>query len=146
MKWVLAILVTLTLAAPTVAHTSEVQDDRDSDTKGQLIQIEDVWASAYAGRNTAKLERLLADEFTDTDETGTRSKRQYLAQLANLKATSDSFVFNDRTLRIYGEMGLTTGRVRWKTEAADKAGRYIAVYVRRDQRWQAVAFHVASPR
>src|SRR5215210_7768194 len=137
MNCALTILVSFAFAWSAFGQTTGALK-ADGDARKQLTQIEDDWAKAYNSRDTTELERILADDFTDLDENGTRDKRQYIASVKTLGPTSDSIVLSDRNLRVLGEAAVSTGQVRWASDTAGNVGRYIAVYVLRQGRWQAV--------
>ena len=58
----------------------------------------------------------------------------------------DSYKFDEITLRIFGEVAIVTGRLSGQIQESDGTHdinqRYMRVYVKRNERWQAVATQV----
>jgi uncharacterized protein (TIGR02246 family) len=99
--------------------------------------------------------RVFAEDFTHTNHTGAfRTKAQWLANHKPGAASPyDSFETEDLSVRFYGETAVVTGRST--PRGKDSKGqpitgrfRFTRVWVRRDGRWQVVAFQgtrIASP-
>ena len=94
--------------------------------------------------DTAALSRMVADEFIEISRFGQlRPKAANIRDIASGDLRLTSVKYDSVVVRIYGEVALLTG-------IADNTGtfrglpfsgkiRYTRVFVRRDQRWQAVA-------
>jgi hypothetical protein len=147
MKRTLPIAMTvLALGCQSVTHANANETKEGIGKQEGVARLETQWGATYARRDTGELGRLLAEEFTDIDQDRVATKSEYLAETAGYPPTSGSIVFSERTIRFYGNAAVSMGRVRWDDEAPDSAGRYMAVYVRRDGRWQAVAFQLTPKR
>jgi hypothetical protein len=139
-------MTVLALGCQSVTHANANATKEGTGKQEELARLETQWGVAYARRDTGELGRLLAEEFTDVDDQRAATKSEYLAEAAGYTPTSGSIVFSERMVRFYGNAAVSMGRVRWQDEAPDSAGRYMAVYVRRDGRWQAVAFQLTPKR
>jgi hypothetical protein len=134
----------IAVACHAVPRTQQSEGTISDNSRQQITQLERQWADAVVRRDTAAVARILADEFTDIDENRVASRSQYLAEVSSFRPTSESIVLADNSVRIHGNTAVSTGRYHWQGEPPSGGARYIAVYVRRDGRWQAVAFQ-ATP-
>lgn len=133
------------LATVGVAQTASREAGRASQTERQLIDTERQRFAAMVAADIGALERLLADELTYTHTTGTTdSKAELLASLSSGTLKYLSIEPQEMRARPYGEAGVVTGRAAMKVRAG---GQELAlriaftdVYVRRDGRWQMVAW------
>jgi ketosteroid isomerase-like protein len=134
------------VASMSCASSSQRSIGSDNSTEKQLAEVERSWGESYARRDIAMLDQLLTDEFVDLGEDGSMDKTAYLAQTKGLTATAESFVFSDHRVRRYGDVAISTGRLRWESEPEPTAALYMAVYVMRAGHWQAVAFQLTPTR
>jgi len=112
----------------------------------ELIRLEDGWNEAVVKVDLAFLDRILADDLTDTDDEGTVwTKAQDLANLKSGDYKCTSAVSADRQVRVYGDTAVVTGRNTNKAQykGVDKSGQYrwTDTWIKRDGRWQCVATH-----
>lgn len=117
------------------------QDEQD------LRQIDHEWNEAYPSRNLETLNRIIADDWKCIDGAGQIiSKRQLPERVAANPNPLDSHKFDEFSLRIFGDTAIVTGRVsgQGKNEGASFSfeQRYTRVYVKRGERWSAVATQV----
>jgi ketosteroid isomerase-like protein len=143
-RWTRVALIVITLATPAAAQTSSGSRPEE-ESRSQLVQFERDWADAYRQRDTRQLDRMLADDFVDIDAQGRHDKRAYLDMVSRLGPTSDALVFTESQIRVYRDAAVSTGVMRWASEPAAKALRYMAVYARLDNAWRVVAFQVSGP-
>lgn len=92
-------------------------------------------------------DRVFADDFTHTNHMGTfRTKAQWLANhKLGEKSPYTSFNTEDLAIRVYGDTAVVTGRslpkgTNSKGEAITGQFRFLRVWVKRQGRWQVVAF------
>ena len=133
------------LAAVGVAQTASPEAGRASQIERQLIDVERQRFAAMVAANVGTLERLLADELTYTHTTGTTdTKAELLASLSSGALKYLSIEPEEMRARPYDEVGVVTGRAAMKvrTGGQELAFRiaFTDVYVRRDGRWQMVAW------
>jgi len=93
-----------------------------------------------------ELERILADDLTYTHSIGwLENKDEYLATVRSRLVYRAIEATEDVKARVYGDTAVTTGRATMKVGSADEPTsldvRYTSVYVKRDGRWQMVAWH-----
>jgi len=115
--------------------------------ENQLLRIDSEWNEAYPKRDINALDRIIADDWVCIDGAGlVISKRQLLDRVGSSPNVLDSHKFDDITLRVFGEAAIVTGRLsgtrRNGDETFDLEQRYTRVYVKRSDRWQAVATQV----
>lgn len=106
-----------------------------------MLQIEQVEAERAAARKNGDkntLERLIADDFVETNRNGkVLSKADMLAEQAvqNLRV-------DDTKIRIYGDAAIVTGRASYVSlENVQVATRFTRVWVRREGKWLLVSHH-----
>ena len=97
------------------------------------------WRQAVLKRDTAALERLLADDLTYTHASGkTQTKAEYIATIPSSKY--ESFTESDTKIRVYGKAAVLTGFVDVKMAGAEPYRvRTIEMYVQNPSGWQMVA-------
>ena len=107
---------------------------------------------ALVKQDVAALKRLMADDLTYTHSSGVRqTKAEYLHDLASGKLVYRAAEANDLNVRIVGNAAVITGtaKVLVNTGGADRAIEllYTDVYVKRDGRWQLLAWQsTTKPR
>ena len=133
------------------AAGSEKTDDPGREIRALEAELND----AIVRADLEFFGRVFADDFTHTNHAGAfRTKAQWLANhKPGAKSPYDRFDSEDLAVRIYGETAVVTGRST--PQGKDSKGRAITgrfrftrVWVRRDGRWQVVAFQgtrISSP-
>jgi len=118
----------------------------DNNAEQELLKLEDGWNNAMLKANTAFLDRIFADDLTDTDSEGTVwTKAQDLSDLksGDFKCTAVTSV--DRKVRVLGDTAIVTGvsTIKAQYKGADKSGQYqwTDTWVKRDGDWVCVATH-----
>jgi hypothetical protein len=106
------------------------------------------FASMVAG-DAAALKNVLGEDLSYTHSNGlVQDRAHFLDALASGALRYEAMAPSDVLVRIYGPTGVVTGRVDMKVALDGRkstiAARYTAVYVRRDLRWQLVAWQ-SSP-
>ena len=111
-----------------------------------IQQLEEQFKEAILQGDVATFQRLCADDFTHTSQDGTfRIRDAWLKGRVQGKTSYVSYEVDDRQIRIFGETAVVTGLVKpsWREEDGGLATgrfRFLRVWVKRDSRWQAVAF------
>jgi uncharacterized protein (TIGR02246 family) len=103
---------------------------------------------AYQKKDTAAMERILADDFMLVDGDGkTINKATAIAEVKSGEYKIESFTLDPVKVRVFGDVAVaTTGDTEKSTyKGKDSSGRYVwmSVYAKRNGRWQAVATQVA---
>lgn len=133
-------------SASTPASQSTGAGQQSGGGDQEFMRMGREWADAFVKRDKATLERILADDFMSTGPTGAvANKAQYVADAGSADATIEAINVEDGSVRMYGDAAVVTGRYTMKGKAGgqDIGGphSYTAVYVKRQGRWQPVAFH-----
>jgi len=114
-----------------------------------LMALERTWADAVMTHDAAPLEGVLADDFTQTSETGeVRGREETIARAASSAAVFSSGGLEDMRVRLYGDVAVLTGRFRAEGRSGDEPFtvdvRWTDTFIRRDGRWLCVASHSSS--
>jgi len=109
------------------------------------MQCDDRRFKAMVRGDLATLRMALADDLTYTHSSGQHeTKAQFLASLATGQLSYKSIIPEARSVHVYGGAGILTGTARMEITARGQDAqfriRYIAVYVRAQDRWQMVAW------
>ena len=113
-----------------------------------LRRLEDEWLGSYLRGDKATFDRIVADDFTGTDESAkVRHKAQerelIQAPPSSIKA---SLTNEDIQVRIYRDAALVNGRIVYKAQPGGQAeinfqSRFTDTLLKRQGRWQVVARH-----
>jgi pimeloyl-ACP methyl ester carboxylesterase len=113
----------------------------------ELRKLENDWLSVYISGDKATYDRVVADDFTGTDESAVkRGKEQDRALLPAAPTPGGVALNEDVEVRLYGETAVVTGRIVTKFKARDQeilgfATRFTDTWLKRQGRWQVVARH-----
>jgi ketosteroid isomerase-like protein len=116
--------------------------------------LEERWAQAVVRGDRAFFERVLAEDFTHTSHSGVfKTRAQWLSEAkagnrAEPKVGTtryDAMGLDDLAVRVYGDTAVATGRTTPKGQNSKGQPitgqyRFLRVWVKRQGRWQAVAF------
>lgn len=142
---VLTVLLFALLVPPAFAQTA--------DPVQQVRQLEREWLDAYEKRDSAAIQRIVADDFTIVFPDGaSQTKADIMVMLERGRAgsrPSPRFTTEDVLARAYGDTVILSGRVITHRKGADgteerQESRYTDTYVRLDGRWQVVASHLSN--
>jgi ketosteroid isomerase-like protein len=123
----------------------------------EVEKLEREVGEAITRRDTAALDRLLADDFIVTNPAGqVMTKKEAIAALTAPEYDLESLVNDEIKVRVFGDVALATAlgtaKGRYKGQDASGQFRYLRVWVKRQGCWQAVAAqstnvpkHGASP-
>ena len=139
------IAVVLALCIPCFATAQSVEP--------QLKKLEMQWADAEVKKDIAVLDRLLADDFTNTfDEGNLATKAQYMAAEKSGEDVVSSYAYSDMKVRVYGDSAVVTyvAKLKEMFKGRDVSGtsRWTDTWVKHGGSWQCVAAHgsrVAHP-
>ncbi len=113
-----------------------------------LYQLERDWAAAIPKKDTAVVEKFLADEYVSNSEGRVQNKKQTLAEMKNNPAKIESTVNSDMKAMVFGDTAVIQGVANEKstTNGKDTSSqwRYTELYVKRDGRWQCVTGYSAK--
>ena len=112
----------------------------------QIQDLEGQINAAVVSGDPHVFERLLADDFTHTNQSGVfRTKAKWLANHKLGQSPYDAYDVDDFKIRVYGDTAVVTARTT--PRGRDSKGkpitgqyRYLRVWAKRDGQWRAVAF------
>lgn len=128
-------------SANTNTANTNSQANSDAVLK-ELTELESKWKEASAKGDTATLQQVFADEFTNTAENGkTYNKAEWINAFKGGDPTLKSRTMSDTKLVSFGsETATMTFNVHSTyTYGRDKRSRDTDTFVKRDGRWQVVA-------
>jgi ketosteroid isomerase-like protein len=153
MKKILAGVIVIALVTPWFAFgqgtPQKAAPSKSSSAEKELVKLEVGWADAFLKADVAFLDRILADDYTDTDENGTVStKAQDIADLKSGDIKFTSAINDEFKVRVYGNAAVVTGRLTMKAQykGKDISGQYrwTDTWVKRAGHWQCVATGVSK--
>lgn len=121
-----------------------LQSGNQAETEKQLLQILTDWGNANGRRDTATVDKILANEFTLTSGTdgAVMDKAQYLEFVKNFPGEV-SGIDAGAKVRVMSDVAIVTGRYTITPKAGGQPlyRNYTATFVRQQGRWMPVAFH-----
>lgn len=130
-------------------HFSEAPHDRKL-MEQQVLKAGQGYGALHKSRDKAGFERLFADEYMYTNESGlTRNKAEDIAHMTSPDMVVESTEISDQKVRVIGngaavETGTYKVKGSNKGKAFEESGRYTTTWVWRGGRWQVVADHVSE--
>jgi ketosteroid isomerase-like protein len=110
----------------------------------ELKRLEDEWLNSYLRGDKQVFDRIVADDFTRTDESGkfaNKAEEREIVQ-APPAAVKVSLTNEDIQVRVFGDTGVITGRIVSKVEGGPSfQSRFTDTFVKRKGQWQVVARH-----
>jgi len=110
----------------------------------EFQRLENEWLNSYLRGDKQTFDRIVADDFTRTDESGkfaTKAEEKELVQ-APPASVNASLTNEDMQVRVYGETAVVTGRIVSKVQdGLNFQSRFTDTFVKRKGRWQVVARH-----
>ena len=145
----LAMFAVVSVALGQTKNESSAQNNIDQELK----RLEDDWLSSYLRGDKQVFDRIVAEDFTRTDESGkvaTKAEERELVQ-APPAGVTPSLTNEEMQVRVYGNAAILTGRIVAKVqENVSFQSRFTDTLIKRNGRWQVVARHYsripAEPR
>jgi uncharacterized protein (TIGR02246 family) len=123
--------------ANQTAGGNEAMEDK---TEEKLRALHENWAKAVMSGDAAALEKLLADDFIETDADGEFWHKTQKIKFHEKFKGEIKVDASESVLRVYGKTAIVTGRFAAKPDTnEERICRYTVVYLKRDGRWQIVA-------
>ncbi|MBU8894697.1 hypothetical protein DRW03_09245 [Corallococcus sp. H22C18031201] len=118
-------------------------------TEAAVLETEQAWYAALVAKDSAGLEKFLADDFVLSGlDPSVECRERYLQTVAMPERSLEPLALDDRQARVYGDSAVTTGRAQlrglWNDRPLAITFRYTNVFVLRDGHWLAVASHVSK--
>jgi uncharacterized protein (TIGR02246 family) len=140
------ILITLlAIAFPVSAFAKTVQTRNDGSVEQTIRQLENENREATLKNDASVFERLLADDWLNTNANGTvTTKAQLMTLLKSGTFKISSLEYDDVVVRAYKDTAVVTGRSTSTRMGQDNKlitgqVRFTRVYVKRDSGWQVVS-------
>jgi ketosteroid isomerase-like protein len=136
-----------TMAADPGAETAMMSPDAVS-VQQQVVAVEDAWVDAEIRRDEATLRRVLDDRFTFNHGNGTTTgKAEAIADVLKWNLIGETIT--ERSVLVEGDTAIVFGTANFVfpaegEDSGKSAGRYTAVYVKRDGSWRALALHMSA--
>jgi ketosteroid isomerase-like protein len=109
----------------------------------QLRQMNDEWVKALVWRDSARLERIMADDFVFTYPMEGDDKTQFIDDLVSGDLNVQQLTQANLTVRIWGHTAILSAldTVQWFYKGRDFSGKYkiAQVYANRDDQWRLVS-------
>jgi ketosteroid isomerase-like protein len=134
----------------------------DNPAVREIQELEAQFGRAVIAGDRAYYDRVLAEDFTHTSHSGVfKIRAEFIAEdkfgekkdSQSGRTRYDAYDVDDLAIRVYGDTAVVTGRTSPKGRTAQGQPitgqyRYLRVWVKRQGRWQAVAFQgtrIAQP-
>lgn len=136
-----------TTTSPTPAATaSPASTENVEQALRKLVSERD---QAIQKADTAAIDRIYADDYIATSATGlVRTKAQVMEDLKSGAIKLESISSDDIEVRVHGDTAIVTGRMTSKgtDRGREISGqrRFTQVYMKKNGRWQIVAFHYSQ--
>jgi ketosteroid isomerase-like protein len=113
------------------------------------MRLESVWNEAHEKGDASVLEKLWADDLEVTvPRMPVMSKSEVLGFARSGRMKFQRYQTSDLKVRVYGDAAVVSGRLQRTRTLGEKAvnddWRFTKLYVRREGRWQVVAFHASE--
>jgi len=131
----------------TVLHAYHLRAVLNSKDGQAIMQVEHEYIRANLNRDTATLDKVLADEFTIGSRWQIATKAEWLDQLDNSDSTLEAIHTDYADVEINGDTAVVKGKAYTRTSYGDEefispTYRFTRNYERRDGRWQIVSVRI----
>lgn len=147
MRLVLATAIIFTALFIVTGQTVSERPVQNS-VEQDLRRLENEWLSSYLRGDKQTFDRIVADDFTGTDESGKVRDKAQERELVQPQPnpTGVTLTNEDVQIRIYGETAVVTGRIVSKVQSGGQSSinfqsRFTDTFLKRQGRWQIVARH-----
>ena len=119
--------------------------NREAEDQAAIKKLEQEWAAATPRHDAKVYAAVLADDFVGQWADGSQSgKREMIDDLASGRDVYQSNVLGPVDIRVYGDTAVVTGSFTEESTLSGRSGSgrysFLDVWVRRNGRWQVVAF------
>ena len=111
-----------------------------ADDEAQILRLDSEWNEAYRRQDRAPLAHILADDFTGLTGLGEPITKTIL--MINPPGRSRSVTFSEQSARVFGDTGISRGRLQLELDDRRVDQRFLRVFAKRDGIWQAVSVAV----
>jgi ketosteroid isomerase-like protein len=147
MQLIVAGILSLTLSPFGLGQLVQKPAPASKDEQ-ELRRLEDEWLGSYLRGDKSTFDRIVADDFTGTDESATIRNKMQERELIQPPPPSikTSLTNDDLRFRIYGDAAIVTGRIVAKIQPSGQSdivfqSRFTDTFLRRQGHWQVAARH-----
>jgi len=119
-------------------------DSSQNSVEQELKRLENEWLNSYLRGDKQTFDRIVADDFTRTDESGkfaTKAEERALVQPPPA-SVSASLTNEDMHVRVYGNSAIVTGLIVSRVQGSlSFQSRFTDTFIKRGASWQVVARH-----
>ena len=142
-------IVNMNLALVVLMIGLQSQPQPDTSEVKELMRLESVWNEAHEKGDASALEKLWADDLEVTvPRMPVMSKSEVLGFARSGRMKFQRYQTSDLKVRVYGDAAVVSGRLQRTRTLGEKAvnddWRFTKLYIRREGRWQVVAFHASE--
>lgn len=122
----------------------QMKNETSAQIEQELKRLENEWLNSYLRGDKQTFDRIVADDFIGTDESGkVRSKSEERTLVQEVPASVNaSLTAEDVQIRAYGDTAVVIGRIVSKVQGSlNFQSRFTDTFVKRNGRWQVVARH-----
>ena len=139
----------VSLAVVVLMIGLQSQQPYDTPDVRELVRLESVWNEAHEKGDASVLEKLWADDLEVTvPKMPVMSKSDVLGFARSGRMKFQRYQTSDLKVRVYGDAAVVSGRLQRTRTLNDKTvnddWRFTKFYIRREGRWQVVAFHASE--
>jgi uncharacterized protein (TIGR02246 family) len=147
----MSFLVSLVLAVSMLPTAPAASPAPGGSVEEQVKAVEEQLRAAAVKGDTATFERLMLDDYTNTNAWGlTRTRAELIADVKSGAGKTESLQLDNVRVRTYGDVAiLTADRTAKSTlRGQDTSGRFrqMRVYVKKDGQWRAAAMQFTPIR
>jgi ketosteroid isomerase-like protein len=138
-------IVLLSLILLNVTPFATGQTQAVSAESGEVLRLDEARFVAMTRADIAELNKILADDLVYTHSSGrVETKKEFIASLETGSLKYVSIQNEEKKARIYGTTALINGRAKVTISSQGQEQsfvlRYLDVYVKRNNKWQMVAW------
>ncbi|HKA20238.1 MAG TPA: nuclear transport factor 2 family protein [Blastocatellia bacterium] len=137
-------LLAITQTFISVGQVRNTRAVTNAKAEQEIRQVEDKRREGLLRGDTTTLDQIFADDYSVVNQFGqvqTKAEMMYALKSGALKF--ESVVEDNVSIRVYGDAAVLTGRATSKHEGRESTQlRFTRVYLKRQGRWQTVAYQV----
>jgi ketosteroid isomerase-like protein len=145
MRSLVAAVLVLSLFPPGLTQIA-LRATQDSKDKQEVTRLEDEWLGSYLRGDKATFDRIVAEDFTGTDESAKVRNKTQEREIIQAPPSSirTSLTNEDVQVRIYGGTAIVNGRIVYKAQPGGQTeisfqSRFTDTLLKRRGSWQVVA-------
>jgi ketosteroid isomerase-like protein len=111
-----------------------------SEDETEVLRLDSAWNDAYRRHDRSSLDQVLADDFTAIGPTGEVVTKASL--MVDPPVRAKSVTFSEQSAFVFGDTGVSWGRLELQLEDRQIDQRFLRVFARRADIWRAVSVAV----